>query len=321
MNYFSEWTIKIIACFIIGLVTFLPIIIVAIHNRKHHSLQWCEDGYVMCQPVEFFVISVLIAVGHFIFVVMGIVIIDRYTIYGLPIFMIGLFVGSGLSIYALLWRCVVGEDSMTFYTPFLPVKTIKFYEITKVTYRENRTYGYGGGKKVLTGYRNKKKIFQFYDNIIGFDLLYEQLRLLGKIESVQLKEEFSLRETKGNILRVVFGVMMFGGIFLAFCICNDEEIQPFYYIAFAGITLFYLIDLICVLLWRVTVNYNTIHIRNSFGKTITFAIRDITKVQEQQNHIVLYVGDKKIVKISKDYENYLLLQERLMYEGINWIKK
>lgn len=321
MNYFSEWPIKIMACFIIGLVTFLPIIIVAIHNRKNHSLQWCEHGYVMCQPVELFVICVLATIGDFIFVVMGIVIIDRDTIYGLLIFVVGLFVGSGLSIYALLWRCVVGEDFMTFYTPFLPVKTIKFYEITKVTYRENRTNGYGGGKKVLTGYRNKKKIFQFYDNIIGFDLLYEQLCLLGKIESGQLKEEFSLRETKGNILRVVFGVVMFGGVFLAFCICNDDEIQPFYYIAFAGITLFYLIDLICILLWRVTVDYNTIHIRNSFGRTITFAIRDITKVQEQQNHIVLYVGDKKIVKISKDYENYLLLQERLMYEGINWIKK
>lgn len=320
MNCFSEWQIKIIACFIVGLAAFLPIIITAIYNKKHPLPQWCEDGFVMHQSVELLVISVLSTIGYFIFVVMWIAVIDRYTIYGLPIFMIGLVTGSGLSIYALRWKCVVGIDSMTFYPIFLPVKTIKFYEVTKVTYTENMTYGYVGRKKILTGYCNKKKVFELYENVIGFDLLYRQLFFMGKIERGQLKEEFTVRETNGNIARDVFSVMLFGGMLLAFCIQREEELTPFYYIAFAALTLFCLIELIGTLLWRVTVDYSTIRIRNSFGRTVTFTIREITRVQEQQNHIILYVGDKRIARIFKGYENYLLLQERLMHEGIDWTK-
>ncbi len=85
-------------------------------------LQWCEDGFVMHQSVELLVISVLSTIGYFIFVVMWIAVIDRYTIYGLPMFMIGLVTGSGLSKYALRWKCVVGIDSMTFYPIFCRLK-------------------------------------------------------------------------------------------------------------------------------------------------------------------------------------------------------
>ncbi len=62
---------------------------------------------------------------------------------------------------------------------------------------------------------------------------------------------------------------------------REDELTPFYYIAFAALTLFCLIELIGTLLWRVTVDYSTIHIRNSFGRTVTFTIREITRVQEQ----------------------------------------
>ena len=51
--------------------------------------------------------------------------------------------GIGLTIYGVSWRCFMGRDTMTFCCPFLPVKVIKFYEITRVTYTENRTTGYG----------------------------------------------------------------------------------------------------------------------------------------------------------------------------------
>ncbi len=89
------------------------------------------------------------------------------------------------------------------------------------------TYGYGGRKKILTGYCNKKKVFELYENVIGFDLLYRQLCFMGKIERGQLKEEFTVRETNGNIARDVFSVMLFGGerrgtdALLLYCFCSS----------------------------------------------------------------------------------------------------
>lgn len=57
-------------------------------------------------------------------------------------------------------------------------------------------------------------------------------------------------------------------------------------------------------------------IRDSFGRNETYLIRDITKVQEKEGYVILYSGSTKIAKVAKSSENFLLLQERLLYEGI-----
>ena len=351
MGHLSEWVIKIIISFVVGIVVFLPIVIAAIWNRKRPPLQTEKGSYVMRESVEPFLLGIFCTIGNFIFVVMFIFILDKYTVCGLLIFMIGVIAGVGISIYALLWRCVVGIDSMTFYSPFLPVKVVKFHEITTVKYAEKRTGGYGGGKKFLTGYRNEKKVFEFDEDMVGFDLLCRQLAMMGKIrcrqskednlemgrmdpgqpkeffsmigviESSRMKEDFSVTATRRDILSAVFGVVLFGGFFIACLVCRDETIGTFYVIVFALFTLLGLTELIPALLWRITVNYNVIHIRNSYGRTESYDFREITMIKEQKNHIILYAGEKKIVKVSKDYKNFTLLQERLRYEGIEWIRE
>lgn len=283
-------------------------------NAKHLKLEGGENSYTMRQPKEFFILCVMVTIGYLIFIVLLCFSLDERTVYLLLMFLCGFIVEIGLCIYALLWRGVVEEDTITFYNPFWPTKAIKFCEITTVKYTENRTAGYGSGRKVLTGYRDKKKIFEFYDNVIGFDLLYIQLYYLGKIEKNELKEEFTLKNKKGDMVSSVFSVVLFGGLLIALCVSKDEEIEPVYVILSACFTLFCAIDLINKLLWKVTVNYNTIQIRNSFGKSEKYLIREITDVKEERHHLVLYIEDKKVAKISKDCENFLFLQERLLYE-------
>lgn len=283
-------------------------------NAKHLKLEGGENSYTMRQPKEFFILCVMVTIGYLIFIVLLCFSLDERTVYLLLMFLCGFIVEIGLCIYALLWRGVVDEDTITFYNPFWPTKVIKFCEITTVKYTENRTAGYGSGRKVLTGYRDKKKIFEFYDNVIGFDLLYIQLYYLGKIEKNELKEEFTLKNKKGDMVSSVFSVVLFGGLLIALCVSKDEEIEPVYVILLACFTLFFAIDLINKLLWKVTVNYNTIQIRNSFGKSEKYLIREITDVKEERHYLVLYIEDKKVAKISKDCENFLFLQERLLYE-------
>ena len=316
-----EWKIKILACCMIGLAAFLPIVIAAKYDRKHQHLHWCEDGYVMRQSKFFLVLSIICTIGHFAFVVMCIAILGEYIIgeiCGMLVFLVGLIMGVGLSIYALLWRCVVKADSMTFYCPFLPVKVIKFYEITKVEYAENRTAGYGGGRKFLKVYCKKKKVFEFYDDMIGFDRLYYQLYQLGKIMKNELKDEFCLRYKKGDIARAVFALVFFGGILIAgfWALIEGGGLDPIYMLLSLCLALYSLIDLIGKLRWKVTVSYGTIQIRNSFGGIEKYSIREITEAHEEKHHIILYTINAEIGKISKDCENCLLLQERLTYEGI-----
>lgn len=101
---------------------------------------------------------------------------------------------------------------------------------------------------------------------------------------------------------------------VAFCVTKEEGSKVFYIIFFACATLINVEWLMNELLWRVTVSYQTIEIRNSYGYKKSYFIRDISRVKEESNHILLFVGDKKIAKISKDCENFILLRTRLDYE-------
>ena len=273
-----------------------------------------EYGYVMRQSKEFLVICIIADIASLIFIFGSVFILDTNIEIALLIFGTFFVLGIGLTIYAVAWRCVIEGETMTFYCPFLPVKAIKLYELTRVTYTENRTGGYGTGKKMLTGYRDKKKVFEFLDDMVGFELFYYQLYQLGKIEKNELKDEFVLKNTKRNMFSAVFGVVLFGGMLIAICVTKEIGRKAFYIIFFACATLFYVDDMIKELLWRVTVSYQTIEIRNGYGISKSYFIKDISRVKEESHNIVLFVGNKKIAKISKDCENFILLQTRLDYE-------
>ena len=85
------------------------------------------------------------------------------------------------SITALLEKCAIKTDSLTFYTPPLPPKVIKFCEITSVRLM-NDHMPYRLDKNGLAGYRNKKMLFFISEKEKGYDLLLSRFLQEGKVE-------------------------------------------------------------------------------------------------------------------------------------------
>ena len=96
-----------------------------------------------------------------------------------------------------------------------------------------------------------------------------------------------------------------------FTLWNRAEFELIYQISALVLLLTFLPHALSTLLRKVTMDYQTISIRNFPGITRTYNIWQITKVIELEHFIVLYVGEKKIAKIAKDSKNFSYLFERL----------
>ncbi|MBD5519038.1 MAG: hypothetical protein HDR07_11355 [Lachnospiraceae bacterium] len=224
---------------------------------------------------------------------------------------------------ALLWRCVIKEDSVTFYNPLLPTKKIKFYEIDFVHLTDNPLPLLSGGK-ILIAYRGKKKLFDVPEATSGFYFLCDQLYQYGKLEyiprpaatkeplaHIPVVESFSVTQTTEEIVRTIVGAALLIPVSV-YILWDRAEFELIYQIIAVVMLILSLDNLLQTLLWKVTVDYRTICIRYFIGVVKTYDIREITKVEEQKVHIILYAGDKKIAKIAKDRKNFQYLFERLM---------
>ena len=70
-----------------------------------------------------------------------------------------------------------------------------------------------------------------------------------------------------------------------------------------------------------TVNYDSICVRNKFGIEKSYLWKEITMVQEWSGGADLFVGNKRIVKVATDNENYTPLMVRLSSLGIRFCYK
>lgn len=229
-------------------------------------------------------------------------------------------------VMVLLWRCAIREDSLTIYMPLLPAKKINFHEIEYVYCTDNQTLGMSGQKK-LEGYRGHKKLFSIEEEIYGFPLLYELLYERGKVgyvpvmenlkkeatlQRVPLVESFTVSEKTEDKIRTVLIDLVFIIPCMAYILWNRKEFELFYQVAALIMLLLFLPNAFSTLLWKVTMDYQTLSIRTFPGITRTYEIRKITKVIELENFVVLYVGEKKIAKIAKSSKNFPYLFERLL---------
>lgn len=109
---------------------------------------------------------------------------------------------------------------------------------------------------------------------------------------------------------------MISSVFLILCsvyvLWNQTEFELFYQIIAVIMLLFFVPNLFHNLFWKVTVDYHSISIRRFPFLVKTYEIRQITAVVETQNHITLYAGPKKVVKIAKASKNFPYLFERLL---------
>lgn len=205
---------------------------------------------------------------------------------------------------------MIKTDSVVFYMPLLPAKEIRFCEIDFVHDTDNNTYGLCG-RKMLTGYHGGKKLFSVDEDVIGYLFLRALLYDRGKVEYVPVMEnptdektmkrapvveDFSVTSKTGDKVRTVVSFLILAPLSV-YILWDRADFGLGYQIIAAGMLLGILLDLFSELLWKVTVDFRTISIRNILGIVKTYEMRQITKVVEQEQHIVLYAGQKKWQKL------------------------
>ena len=281
--------------------------------------------YVMRMSRNRLLIGIPCIIFFSIMDVVSVIFLDAQTFVAFVIFYFFTLLGVYLCIAIQLWRGMIRSDSLTLYMPLLPAKEIKFYEIDFVHYTDNNTYGLSG-QKTLAGYRGKKKLFSIEEDIIGFQFLCALLCERGKVEYIPVTENptaekimkrvpvveiFSVTAKTGNKVRdIIF--FLFLALCFAYILWDRAEFELGYQIIAVVMLPLSFLELLSELLWKVTVDFHTISIRNSLGIVKTYEIRQITEVAEFEQHIILYAGQKKVVKIAKSRKNFQYLFERLL---------
>lgn len=288
----------IIIGFLIGGIIFLPIVFAVLGRKKRMLPRTEEDAYIMHLPQWHFWCGLLSAAFWFVFIVASMALLDLTSaLYAAIVFIVMALAGTYLSIYSLLRKVVVTTDSLTIYSPFLPIRKIKFYEISLV----------GQKKYGLLGYTNSKKRFVIDKDAAGFDILYEKLYLLGKMERIQKTENFSVTIDRQDMIGSSVILLLFGGYFVAMLIFPDETVDLFLYILSAGLAVVSLYDCLRQLIWKLTVSFHNISVRALLKGEKSYSIQSITMVCMEKNDMIIYAGNKKIAKIFSDYKNYPLL--------------
>lgn len=315
------------------IVSIIAVIIILILILASHLWYWLcvistgEDIlYVMRMSRGRMVIGIPSVIFSLIMTVVPIIFLDAQMFVVFVTFYLFLLLSMYFCIMIRLWRCVIREDSLTFYTPLLPAKEIKFYEIDFVHYTDNHTLGLSG-QKTLVGYSGGKKLFSIEEDIYGFPLLCALLCERGKadyvpamenptaektLHRVPVVENFTVTAKTEEKIRAVLPDLFLLLPCFVYILCNRTEFELIYQIIAIALLPPLLWDTICKLMQKVTVDFRTISVRNSLGFAKTYEIRQITEVVELEHYIVLYIGSKKIAKIAKDSKNFQYLFERLL---------
>lgn len=310
MDIFFEWPIKIVTCLVLGFITFIPIIIAARRKKKQTPMPRHKDSYVMQPSPKVFWIGIGGAVVGYLFSVMMIAVFDDMDVlYGLVVFMGLALMGTYLVIYFFLWRAIVEVDTLTIYLPLLPNRTIKLYEITSVSQIVDN----------FIVYVNKNRFCIIDTNSIGFHLFYDQLYRAGIVGYAEIKESFSVTESNESIIRNILMALLFNTLGLMIIFCLDERMELIYYILYICFIIMSLQALIHSIVWRITVSYNTINIRNMFGRVKSYSIREVKIIQQDKEHIEIFTDDKKIAMVTSDCKNYSLLLEWFKYNEKKFI--
>lgn len=310
MNNWGELLLWVIDSIWIGGSVLLPIIAVLI-RKMQKPMQIKGEFYVMRQPGWHYLVGMGgIAFGG-IASILSAVFFDRFSAL-LIIAVMGAFILAGVYLMIDTWMnwTLVCEDSIITHRPFCSMKRIKQYEISGVE-RD------AGGIK---GYSNGKKVFSVEDEVNDLDFLHDQFRAAGKMMDNGKREDFSVKNGMGDVVRYMIGVLLGGGILIACIFYLDDNMKYFYIIAFACFTALMLEGLISTLQWRITVSYNAISVRKAWHGEKRYLLKDITMVKRDRSFIEIFVGEKAIAKILTEEENCNLLIERLKDAKVPFFK-
>lgn len=324
---------KRVYCMIVTLAVFLPPVLTAGRNKKRLSLRReNENCYFMRYSPVLRICSALTTIFAYIVSMLIMIFMDDIRDLRLwlaeGIFLMLAFTEAYVVIGTLLWEVKVEPDALTLYRFPLKAKKYKFHEITSVQYVENLQRAgavYVGGKHWLIFYRDGKKLFRIESDMSNFELLLKRMETEKRLERGFLtemgteysewKDEFTVAETPANKLRAFFGAALGIGMFTAGILCREElKENPycvFYYTVILLVFILEIAEFVRVMLRKVTVTYQELHVRDGIGRVSTYFLRDITGVEEKDTFIIIYVNGKKITKIYKADKHAALLFERL----------
>ena len=313
----NELTIKVISCFIIGIIVFLPILIASKWSKRRPPLPYREGCGVLYHSSFLTKLMGLGTVVFYAFVIMSVAAYeDTNMLYAIVLFLGFALFESAMVVYLILWRAVVEDGAIIIYSWGVREKKVKFYEITSIKEVKD-----AGTKDRLTAYIGRKMIFELDEDVIGFDFLYEKLQEAGKIQYTDIKESFVVARSKGDIARAVFGALFLDGMVVAILVLGVENLEFIYRVGLIFFAIIFTINLVNELLWRVTVTYSHIYIRNGCGMEKAYSLREITCVKQESARAMLFVGKKKIVMVGAGDNNYSVLLERLRNLDITFYKR
>lgn len=338
---------KIIGCISVLACIIFVLIIMKVRSKKWMAEQ--TDGgkvyFVRTLPI----LSAILSLGVVMFLCFTVGCIFSLDGGGLvvAILIFGGFTVLELAAYfcVLFWMIAVNEEAgiLIYYRPPLRPVRVRISEITRIQILENRLNS--PEQYRIKVYRGEKKLFEITDMMLGFRWLREYLETTeaanqsgfyeygvdvdkrykiekgylraGEVELVtERKEVFTVTPT--TIQKVWSGIATSVWLVMDAVLAYnwDAWIQEdsqflFVYAVVLFITVVGLTDFIPKMLFKISVSNHEIRVRKGIRKELTYTKREITRVETKGNFIVLYMGGKRIAKVSKEYKNAVYLAEWL----------
>jgi len=228
--------------------------------------------------------------------------------------------GSLLFAYGLMkWKIVVKDEIVTFTSWSKGVQTFKIEDVKTVEHHQTGLY-------IHLEDREKIEV----NAVLGIDLLITLFREAGKFDYAQQQEKldkvrnmeldeqayaFELKSSKFIVFSyLIFSIAAMGGFIYLFLI------ELFIALFFLVTSMLFFGAYLHTWKWRATVDFRGITIRNTFGKTSSYPMRDITRVNVKASgttyYLLIYIDKKRVAKIHSSIKHTDWLLERLFREQI-----
>lgn len=281
-----------------------------LENNFDEFFQIVDEDYTMVPPQG---LKKLGAIEVLVMVVLIIVFAIRepWDIWIIiPMFSIIALPGLAMIIYTSCWKCSIKKDVITIRRPFLKKSVIQIKEITKIRQTS----------EMLIIYANGRRFAAVNKVASNFSLFYAQLCVAEKIIKPDQLTDYAIRNNKTKFasagLCLILPILFFNWDL-------TEMVKPlvlYQNIFFSVLALIALSYLICCIYWKMTVSGRNITIRRAFREKQEYDISDITKVNTDDQNIVLFAGEKKVAKIAIRDENCNALMHLLLQVEIPFYK-
>ena len=338
---------KAAGCISVSICIIIALIVIAVWSRKWREKKQRGELIYFVRMLPF--LSAIIAGGVVMFLCFAIGCIfgldGGQLVVALLIFLGFDCLGMAAYFCAMFWMIAVNEETgvLTYYHPPLRPVKVHISEITRVQILENRLNS--PEQYRIKVYRGEKKLFEISDMWLGYRWLRAYLEKTtadsnepffyeydpnadknykiekgylraGETELAEQKNEFSVtataRQKAGSGIATLIWLAMDSLLIFNWNSWVQEDEQFFFYFAvLLFITAVSLSEFIPKMLFKISVSNHEISVRKGVRKELVYTMREISRVETKGNFIVLYMGSKRIAKISKECENAIILADWL----------